>query len=271
MKHFFLQSILSLCLLAMANPLFAAETRTGPLVKIETAIHFFTIDGSEVVVAPGTYQLEAAEDWLRLVPGERRSALLLEAIRIQHEENIEIAKALSQSREAGVHRLVLLLPSGHGLEAIGSVSGVRSRAVRRAPSTRRSVQQKTSPSFTQSKKRTGIRQSKPRTTSPKQPTVPLMQRVHNLEQLVGTLQTTITALQNRLTKMESAVQVDNAGNMTFSLAGKFKINASVVEINAGLLKANAALSKFSGVVKANTVNTNSVISKTYTPGAGNVW
>ena len=271
MKHILFQAILSLCFLAMANPIFAAETRTGPVVEIETPIHFLNIDGSDVVVPPGTYQLEAAEEWLRLVPGERRNALLLEAVLIQHEENIKSAKALSQVREADEHRLVLLLPDGHGLEAIGSVSGVRSRAVRRASSTRTRIQQKASPSFTQSKKRTVRKKSKPVTKSPTQPTDPLNKRVQNLEQLVGTLQTTITSLQNRLAKMESAVQVDNAGRITFSSSGKFKVNASVVEINAGSIRANAALSKFSGVVKANTVNTNSVISQSYTPGAGNVW
>ena len=271
MRDILIKSLMVLTFLGITVPLFPTVGVANTTVLIEETTHFVTTDGSDVVVKPGTYAVEAAGEWLQLVQGERRNALLLEADHIQHEENIETAKALSQSREAGVHRLVLLLPGGHGLEAIGSVSGVRSRAVRRAPSTRRSVQQKTSPSFTQSKKRTVIRQSKPRTTSPKQPTDPLMQRVHNLEQLVGTLQTTITALQNRLTKMESAVQVDNAGNMTMTLPAKFKINASVVEINAGMIKANAALSKFSGVVKADTVNTNSVISKTYTPGAGNVW
>ena len=31
------------------------------------------------------------------------------------------------------------------------------------------------------------------------------------------------------------------------------------------------MSKFSGVVKADTVITNSVVGDSYTPGAGNIW
>jgi hypothetical protein len=272
MKHIFIRSILSLCFLAMGNPLLAAETRTGPLVKIETAIYFLTTDGSDVLVPPGTYQLEAAEEWLRLVPGERRDALLLEAVLFQHEENLETAKALSQPREADEYRIVLLLPEGHGFEAIGSVSGVRSRAVRRPLTSRARTQPKqASPSFTQSKKRTVIKKSKPLTKSPTQPNDPLNQRMQNLEHLVSTLQATINVLQNRISKIESTVQVDNAGNMTITLAGKFKVNATIVDINAGSIKANAGLSKFSGTLQSDTVITDSVVSKTYTPGAGNIW
>ena len=38
-----------------------------------------------------------------------------------------------------------------------------------------------------------------------------------------------------------------------------------------MVTVNAGLSKFSGVVQADTVISNSVISSSYTPGAGNIW
>jgi hypothetical protein len=107
-------------------------------VKFDKAIHFFAADGSDVVVAPGTYQVEAAEEWLRLIPGERRDALLLDAQSTQHEETIEESIALSFSGDEDTHHLVLLLPGGKSLQSIGSVSGVRSR---RALSPRRRVSQ----------------------------------------------------------------------------------------------------------------------------------
>jgi hypothetical protein len=34
---------------------------------------------------------------------------------------------------------------------------------------------------------------------------------------------------------------------------------------------SANMSKFSGVVQADTIITNSVVSASYTPGAGNIW
>jgi hypothetical protein len=49
------------------------------------------------------------------------------------------------------------------------------------------------------------------------------------------------------------------------------INASTVEVSAGMVTVNAGMSKFSGVVQADTVITNAVVSSSYTPGAGNIW
>ncbi len=54
-------------------------------------------------------------------------------------------------------------------------------------------------------------------------------------------------------------------------SGKVTVNASMVEITASMLTVNAGMSKFSGVVHADTVITNSVVSTSYTPGAGNIW
>ena len=42
-------------------------------------------------------------------------------------------------------------------------------------------------------------------------------------------------------------------------------------ITAAMVTVNAGLSKFSGVVQADTVISNSVVSASYTPGAGNIW
>jgi hypothetical protein len=43
-----------------------------------------------------------------------------------------------------------------------------------------------------------------------------------------------------------------------------------IEVSAGSFTVNAGMSSFSGEVKADTVITNSVISASYSPGAGNV-
>jgi hypothetical protein len=49
------------------------------------------------------------------------------------------------------------------------------------------------------------------------------------------------------------------------------VQASTVEVTASMVTVNAAMSRFSGVVQADTVITNSVASASYTPGAGNIW
>lgn len=61
------------------------------------------------------------------------------------------------------------------------------------------------------------------------------------------------------------------GGVTIDSAAKVTVNASTIEVSAGMVTVNAGMSKFSGVVQADTVITNSVISSSYTPGAGNIW
>ncbi|RKH46954.1 phage baseplate assembly protein V [Corallococcus sicarius] len=62
-----------------------------------------------------------------------------------------------------------------------------------------------------------------------------------------------------------------ASGVTVTASAKVTVNASTAEISAGMLTVNAGMSKFSGVVQADTIITNSVVSASYTPGAGNVW
>jgi uncharacterized protein involved in type VI secretion and phage assembly len=49
------------------------------------------------------------------------------------------------------------------------------------------------------------------------------------------------------------------------------VKAPRVELAAGMVTVDAGMSRFSGVVQADTVITNTVVAATYTPGAGNVW
>ena len=68
----------------------------------------------------------------------------------------------------------------------------------------------------------------------------------------------------------NSIRMESSG-ITVSASAKVTINASTVEVSAGMVTVNAGMSKFSGVVQADTVITNSVVSASYTPGAGNIW
>lgn len=68
----------------------------------------------------------------------------------------------------------------------------------------------------------------------------------------------------------NSVKLEPSG-ITVTAAAKVTINAATVEVSAGMVTVNAGMSKFSGVVQADTVITNAVVSASYTPGAGNVW
>lgn len=59
--------------------------------------------------------------------------------------------------------------------------------------------------------------------------------------------------------------------VTVRAAAKVAVAASVVEVSAGLVEVNAGMARFSGAVQCDTLIANSVISASYTPGAGNIW
>jgi uncharacterized protein involved in type VI secretion and phage assembly len=68
----------------------------------------------------------------------------------------------------------------------------------------------------------------------------------------------------------NSVRMETSG-ITVNASAKVTINASMVEVSASMVTVNAGMSKFSGVVQADTVITNCIVSTTYTPGAGNIW
>jgi len=68
----------------------------------------------------------------------------------------------------------------------------------------------------------------------------------------------------------NSVKLETSG-ITVTASAKVTINASQVAISAGMVTVDAGITKFSGVVQADTVISNSVISASYTPGAGNIW
>jgi len=68
----------------------------------------------------------------------------------------------------------------------------------------------------------------------------------------------------------NSVKLETAG-ITVNASAKVTINASQVAISAGMVTVDAGMSRFSGVVQADTVISNSIVSASYTPGAGNIW
>jgi uncharacterized protein involved in type VI secretion and phage assembly len=68
----------------------------------------------------------------------------------------------------------------------------------------------------------------------------------------------------------NSIKLESSG-VTVTASSKVTVNASSVEISAGMVTVNAGMSKFSGVVQCDTMISNSVISASYTPGAGNIW
>ena len=68
-----------------------------------------------------------------------------------------------------------------------------------------------------------------------------------------------------------SVRLEAPGGIEVMSSSKVRVDASVLEINAGVLTINAASSDFHGVVKADVVVAGSVVSGSYSPGAGSIW
>ena len=62
-----------------------------------------------------------------------------------------------------------------------------------------------------------------------------------------------------------------ADGITVTAAAKVTVEAATVEVKAGMVDVQSAMAKFSGVVQCSTLVATSVVSSSYTPGAGNVW
>ncbi len=112
----------------------------------------------------------------------------------------------------------------------------------------------------------------------------------------------IANLEQRLARLEQALSVDGGGDVQLcasgnvfiqagrkvlvsggqgveaqssscriNMAGNLEISASRCSISASMVDMNSAMVQCSGVMKANTVQANTVIGASYTPGAGNIW
>ncbi|HEX2078387.1 MAG TPA: phage baseplate assembly protein V [Longimicrobium sp.] len=68
----------------------------------------------------------------------------------------------------------------------------------------------------------------------------------------------------------NSIKLETSG-ITVTAGAKVTVNAGQVAVSAGMVTVDAGMSRFSGVVQCDTLISNSVVSASYTPGAGNVW
>jgi uncharacterized protein involved in type VI secretion and phage assembly len=68
----------------------------------------------------------------------------------------------------------------------------------------------------------------------------------------------------------NSIKLESSG-ITINASAKVTVQASQVAVSAGMVTVDAGMSKFSGVVQCDTLISNSVVSASYTPGAGNIW
>jgi len=118
--------LLGLCVATLA----VADTVTSPpTIMLEKAVHFTAPNGDQVTVGPGTFDVDAFKDGLRLQPagGKPEDAKVVEVNPMPHPETLQAPKAVAEALGEDALRVMLLQPDGIALEAVGTYSGVRSR------------------------------------------------------------------------------------------------------------------------------------------------
>jgi len=63
----------------------------------------------------------------------------------------------------------------------------------------------------------------------------------------------------------------SSSGIAVTAAAQVTVQASTVDVTAATVDVKAGMSTFSGVVRCDTLIASSVVSATYTPGAGNIW
>ncbi len=125
--------VLSLWLVSGLATAHAALSDPLTTIELETPVHFLAPDGSDLMVDAGTYTIEPAEEWIRLMSGERHDAVLIEAKKGTHELELTEILALSvpgtEDDSQDLHHVILLLPNGNSLESTGTYSGIRPRGL----------------------------------------------------------------------------------------------------------------------------------------------
>ncbi len=100
-------------------------------VSLDRPVHFTTPQATDTVAQAGTYRVQGgAPSQMTLVPLKTGTATLVDALSITHETNIAEPIALYVRDDEKFPHVVLLLPGGQGLEAVGSYDGSRARGLR---------------------------------------------------------------------------------------------------------------------------------------------
>ena len=99
-------------------------------IALDKPAYFSTIEGGTLLAPAGQYVVEPVdESHLRLTSEHSTAPLVIAAVLQTHDIDIPTPFVLAFSQKEDEPHVVLLLPGGHALDAVGTFSGVQSRNV----------------------------------------------------------------------------------------------------------------------------------------------
>lgn len=100
-------------------------------IALDRPVHFITPQASNTIAEAGPYRVLPGEtSGMKLIALPHRATMLVDALSITHETGIAEPVALYVRDDEQLPHVVLLLPDGQGLEAVGSYDGTRARDIR---------------------------------------------------------------------------------------------------------------------------------------------
>ncbi len=101
------------------------------IVEFDREVHFLTPDGRDTVIQPGGYLVEAAQDGLRLksADNETAEAVIVQAEPVTHEQSVDGPEPLVMKAGEDQQVVMMLMPGGEGLQAIGSYEAIQTRGL----------------------------------------------------------------------------------------------------------------------------------------------
>ena len=111
-----------------------SEQEAGPVeieqvVEFDREMHFLSKEGTDVALPPGSYYVDPVQDGIRLKSAdqEEAEAVIVEAEATTHEQSVESPESVSVKEGDDQQVVLILMPEGKGLQAVGSSSGIQSR------------------------------------------------------------------------------------------------------------------------------------------------
>ena len=102
-------------------------------IAVEKPAHFPTTDGAMRLIPIGQYVVDSVDNaQLRLTPNDAPTPLVIAAALQSHDIDIPSPLVLAFAEREDEPHVLLLLPDGRALDAIGSFTGIQSRDVLRA-------------------------------------------------------------------------------------------------------------------------------------------
>ena len=105
----------------------STDVREAVLIDLDKPLHFMRTDGADTIAPVALYRVEATQDAQLRLLSDGQAPILIAADHTTHDLDLSIPFALTFAQQEDRPHVLLLMPDGQALDAVGSLSGIRPR------------------------------------------------------------------------------------------------------------------------------------------------